>query len=950
MVDEVDSFDALIAKWWKWFDAACQRESLRMPTDSPWHETADRVWLASEFVRQLCVAHPQWLRDLVDSGDLYRPLTKGDFTYLYKQRLKEVDNTAALKKMARQFRQQMTMRIIWRDVAGWAGLQEVIKETSDCADVVIDLSNKWLYRWLGQQRQAPPLIDRRPPHMIIIAVGKLGGEELNCSSDVDLIFSYMAPIGDGCDGDEVFAFYRILAQQLVDVLSDVNEDGFVYRVDLRLRPYGTSGALVMSERAMAHYYQHTAREWERYAMLKARVISSDPRHARVIHGMMEAFVFRPYLDYSTVESLRRLHQVWSLEAKRQSLSDHLKMGVGGIREIEFIVQNIQLMRGGQEPRLRNPRLLSMLAVIEQESLLPPDVVHDLERVYVLLRTVENRLQGFMDSQTHALPSDPRKRARLAFTMGYTDWDVLAKQLADDRACVHHYFQHYIFRPESYAYSDAEVHFQKVLLRCWEGHDERGLCERYVRSLAYDDPVEVVDQSLAIYKHADLGQVSSGTRHDVLKLLSMFVHKASALDPSGRTLKSLASVLGVVAKRRAYLVLLLENLRAVDHLLRIAYACPWLCDQIAMYPSLIGELVDDERLFESMSLASLKRKLLMWLQPVRGADEAEQMRVMAHFKLCHIFKVAAMDVSGRLPIAQVSNYLSYIAEAILHHVLRLAWRHVRATEKSEAGRWVHPRCMIVAYGKLGGLELGYGSDLDLVFLYEKKDAHEGIDEQALYTKLVQKLLALMRFQTAMGAMYAVDTRLRPRGESGLLVNQLLTFKAYQHQEAWVWEHQALVRARVVVGPSEMRSAFYAMRKEVLGSARDPLALWEAVSQMRQKMLQAAQLPDASLIHLKKSKGCLSDIEFIVQYLVLSFASQYPSLVTFTDNIRLLEVIGRLGLIDYHEAKLLYDAFLAFRASIHRLDLQKISSHTVSSNQFKAYRAAVQNIWEKLSRKP
>lgn len=949
MVDEIEQFNDAIAKWRQWFEAACQRDGVSLPLDSPWASSANQVWLASEFVRQHCVDHPRWLADLVESGHLYRPFTKRDFTYLYKQCLKSVDSMLALKKAARQFRQQMTMRMIWRDVAGWATLQEIIKETSDCADVVLDLSNKLLYRWLGQKRKAPPLIDHRPPYMIIIAVGKLGGEELNCSSDVDLIFSYMKPVNSG-DDDEVFVFYRTLAQQLVDVLSDVNQDGFVYRVDLRLRPYGTSGALVMSERAMAQYYQHNAREWERYAMLKARVISSDPRHAKVIDQMMKAFVFRPYLDYSTVESLRRLHHVWSLEAKRQSLTDHLKMGVGGIREIEFIVQNIQLMRGGQEPRLRYARLLSMLAVIEQESLLPPDVVHDLERIYIFLRTIENRLQGYMDSQTHALPTDTQKRSRLALSMGFADWDGLAKQLSADRATVHHYFQKYIFRPESYEYSDAETHFQHVLSRCWNGHHERHLCEHYVRTLAYHEPAEVVNQLLALYKHAALSSVSEGTRQDVLKLLSMVVHKISGMDQCDRTLHSILPVLVVVAKQRAYLVLLLENLLAVDHLLRIAYACPWLCEQISVYPALIGELVDDERLFESMSLASLKRKLLMWLRPMRDGDETEQMRVIAHFKLCHLFKVAAMDVSGRLPIAQVSNYLSYIAEAILQYVLRLAWRHVRTTERGGKGLRIHPRCMMVAYGKLGGLELGYGSDLDLVFLYEKSDRQPPEDEQALYTKLVQKILALMRFQTVMGSMYTVDTRLRPRGESGLLVNRLETFKVYQQQEAWVWEHQALVRARVVAGPSDMRSTFYAMRKEVLGMPREPLALWEAVSQMRQKMLQAAQLPDASCIHLKKSKGCLNDIEFIVQYLVLCYASQHPSLVTFTDNIRLLEVIGRLGLIDYHEAKLLYDAFLAFRSSIHRLDLQKIPSHTVPSSQFRAYRAAVQNLWEKLSRKP
>ena len=939
-------------RWWAWFEAACKEQGVVIPLPGKWQALTSWVWLASEFVRQYCLERPQLLVQLVESGDLFRSCSKSYFYYHYRQVLKSSHSISQLKIHARSFRCQMMMRLIWRDIAGCSGLYETIKETSLCADAIIDLTSKWLFRWYSRQWGVTPVYQGRPSYLMVLAVGKLGGMELNFSSDVDLIFCYMSCHGGSEQDDKVNEFYQFLARQLIAML---HNQGLLYRVDMRLRPFGSSGPLVMGSSQLLRYYRDHARDWERYAMLKTRVISGDPRAARELQAMVDGFVYRPYLDYATVESLRKLHGLWRQEAKKRNMKNNIKMGVGGIREIEFIVQNIQLTRGGQEPRLRQSNLLSTLSVIEQECLLPAHTVAELEKAYVFFRSLENRLQAYDDAQTHALPYDNIKRDRIALTLGYHDWQGLVQHTDAMRAMTHANFKRLVFRPELYEYTMNDKKFMRCLDRSWSGQVQHADLVLYLHSLGFDMPEEMVNWLCRVKTSKAFGALDKVGREHFNQLILLTLITVSRLDTSCYTLRRVLPILTVVIERKAYLVLLIEHPNAHGKLVRLSYVSAWLAEQITSYPALLGELIDEHRLYEAMSLSSLKRKLLTWLQATSEASEEDQMRVVQHFKQLHVFRVAAMDAMGKLAIAQVSNYLTFIAEAILAHVNRLAWRRLSAVHGRLRSARRAPKLLIIAYGKLGGFELGYGSDLDLVFLYHRSDQHdtactdgiEPVNETTFYTRLAQKILQLMGHQTLFGPLYVVDTRLRPMGDSGLLLSSLKAFAVYQTEQAWVWEHQALVRARVVVGPPDLRAKFYAIRKGILSMPREPHALWQSVCDMRQKMHVAAKSVPCHLVNVKESRGCINDVEFLVQYYVLAFSEKNALLTTFTDNIRLLEVMGRLGLISMVEVQVLRGAFLAYRLMVHKLDLQKRSEHNVPETKLRAYRSAVCRVWQTLS---
>lgn len=971
--ESLEKYHDAIQSWWQWFNASCQKHQVIVPLGDRWQPLAPRVWLGSEFVRQWCCECPADFASLVATGSLFRSFSKSDYYFQYREVLKNVRSVKQLKHHAKQFRRQMLVRIIWRDIAGWADLHATLQETSWCADAIIDLTNKLLHRWQSKRETSVPTYQGRPSHLMVVAVGKLGGMALNISSDVDLIFCYMADAmrrsgdrslqdsvhdlfgGDPDGRDDAHAFYTQLARTLIDVLHQPMESGCVYRVDMRLRPFGASGDLVIRADQLLKYYQSDAREWERYAMLKARCVSGDPRATKSLLALIMDFVYRPYLDYATIESLRHLHAMWRAESYKRQMQNNIKKGAGGIRELEFIVQHIQLMRGGQEPRLRQNHWLLALHHIGQERLLPDGTVDDLEGAYLFFRHVENRFQAYQDMQTHVLPLEHDKQERIALALQWSSGEALQKAIAHWRGVVHQHFKQLVLVvDESMIFHDQRL--LKLVGRYFSARSDADLLKRALVKMGFDAIDDLMGALSDLRQQASFKALQGKRLQDFLGLVVVALLKAIDYAPPTRTMCAMLSILSVVLKRHAYLILLSEHADTLERLVRMCHAGVWLVNQIVSYPVLLGELIDERRLHESLGLQAMRQQLRHWLQASSGADEAEYMRVVQHFKKTHLFRIAAMDVGGKLPIAEVSNRLSYLAEAILHHVQRLAWRAMLQQYGRPPGAKRSPRFLIVAYGKLGGVELGYGSDLDLIFLYQPgseggsgmTDGPEPISESVFYTRLAQKILHCMAHQTLMGPLYTVDVRLRPMGDSGLLVNSLASFRVYQLEQAWSWEHQALVRARAVVGPAELRSSFYAVRKEVLSMKRSRDALWQSVAEMRDKLSKVNQHVPKGLVDLKRGQGCVTDIEFIVQYVVLLCAASHPSLMHYSDNLRLLGVMGRLGVFTLDESRCMQAAYLAYRSAMHQLDLQSIPSHTVSARKFRALREAVQRVWKKCAR--
>ena len=920
---------------------------------------AARVLACSDFVFSSYERHPSMLEDLVSSGDLEAPYPASAAGARGRPSLRERAESVAraagsidgLMTDLRRLRRREMVRIAWRDIGGLADFDETVRDTSDLADAIIETSLDRLHEWQCADLGTPIGHTGEPQQLVVLALGKLGASELNFSSDIDLIFTF--PENGQTEGGRRSVdndrFFLQLARKLVKVLGEPTADGFVYRVDMRLRPFGTQGPLVLSFDALEEYYQTHGRDWERYAFIRVRAVSGDMVLAAELLERLRPFVYRRYIDFGTLQSLRSLKVVMEQEVARKGMEHSVKHGPGGIREVEFTGQAFQMVRGGRTPALRYRRLLTVLARLGELELLPAHAVESLSSAYRFLRAAEHRLQQVDDRQEHMLPLDEPGRARIAAGMGYASWEAFSERLDRHRRNVDEQFAQ-VFGQERETDAAAGGDPLGALL-CGSTDEETGVTLLEGAGFAAAREAWSV---VARYRDTIALKMPDALGHERLARLTPDLLRAIAAQSNATTtLERVMTVIESIAKRSVYLALLAERSIALSQFVQLCAASPWIARLLGRHPVLFDELLDPRTLYEPLAPDRLDKDIAERLTAIDDPDREHEMDCLRQSKQANVLRVAAADVSRRIPLMVVSDHLTEIAEAVLRAALAIAWRDITARHGRPASM---PRdaafapYAIIAYGKLGGIELGYGSDLDLVFVHDDDSSAmttgpKSIDLATFYARLTQRLIHVLTTMTSQGALYEVDPRLRPDGSKGVLVNTLEGLGEYVRDKAWTWEHQALVRARAVAGDPALGQRFAHLRRDILLRDRDGDTLRDDVRSMRERMRTELGSRGSGRFDLKQDPGGVADIEFMVQYGALRWASRLGADLDFTDNIRLLDGFRRADLMPEEDVTLLAHAYRAYRGRIHELSLQE-SEAVVGNEEFAELREAVVAIWNRL----
>ena len=931
---ETDRLGRLLTEW----SALPQAAQL---SDAAFAREMAQVWTASDYAAQTCLRWPDLLLESYRDGALEKPLVPGRMAHQLTETLQSVESEDALLSALRQFRRRQMLRIIWRDITRKAALEETLEDLSELADICIRQSLDRLMGWAVQQWGTPRDKAGKAQAMVVLGMGKLGARELNLSSDIDLIFTF--PSHGETDARRPLSneqFFTRVGRQLINVLGRQTEDGFVFRVDMRLRPFGEAGPLALSFGAMETYYASQAREWERYAMIKARAITGEGAYQEQLLGILRPFVYRRYIDFGAIDAIRDMKRRIQAEMHHRGMDANIKLGRGGIREIEFIGQAFQLVYGGRDRDMQIRPILLVLQQLQHKQLMAPETVGQLARAYEFLRLTENRLQAWKDEQTHLLPADEEGRSRVAGSMGFGSWDDFLEQLDEHRTLVEQQF--------SQVFSDASDE-QHVLEKAWLIRDEQ-LAANLLAEAGFSRAEEAIKQLQAFRQSAASRTLSETARQKLNRLMPRLLEDVARVEAPELTLERLLDLLQSIVRRTAYLDLLLENPQVLEQLVRLGSESRWVISRLVRYPVLLDELLDPRRLYAPLRREELDEELDAMLARIDPHDLEQQMERLRQFAAGNRLRTAAADITGAIPLMVVSDYLTEIAESVLAHVLRLAWdylveRHGRPGEVQGTG------FAVLGYGKLGGLELGYGSDLDLVFLhadYSQSAVTGGprsVANDVFYARLGQRMVHLLNTRTPSGILYEVDMRLRPNGESGLLVTSLKGFGTYQLNSAWTWEHQALVRARMVAGDETLAGRVAQVRNDVLRQDRKAEKLREEVCQMREKMRASLDKSDAENFDLKQGKGGITDIEFMVQYAVLRWAREVPALTAWTDNIRLLETLVEAGLIPATLGESLVLTYQRFRDIYHHLTLQE-QAGMIGREKLQEERQMVQEAWQQI----
>jgi glutamate-ammonia-ligase adenylyltransferase len=908
---------------------------------------AERVWSCSDFVAESCIRHPALLADLIDSGDLERGYEPHALADKCAAALDGVSDEGDLSMRLRRLRRREMVRIAWRDLGGLAGLEPTVGDTSALADALIDQALSHLHGWLCERFGVPHCPDGTAQMLVVFALGKLGAEELNFSSDIDLIFAYPEK-GETRDGKrrlENHEYFIRLAQQLIRVLGKTTEDGIVYRVDMRLRPFGASGPLVDSFAALEDYYQIHGRDWERYAWIRARPVAGDVAAGEQLIERLRPFVFRRYFDFGALEALRDMKRLISDEVARRGLQDNIKLGPGGIREIEFVAQAFQLVRGGQQPELRDRRLTRVLGKLRELDILPEHAARELRDAYGFLRASEHRLQQVNDQQVHTLPTAPLARTVLATGMGCPDWERYAAKLATHRSRVQAHFDQVFGSGEEIAAGS-----RAGLNALWAGALEQEQALETLGAIGFDAPERALAQVDKLRDGSSVRLLGTRARQRLQKLMPVLLEAVATRGDPTVTLERVLQVVAMVASRSVYLALLLERPLALSQLVRLCGASVMITRQIARHPVLLDELLDPRTLYAPLDGPALALDLEDRLARVDAGDVEREMDALREFKQTNSLRIAAADINGALSTGAVSTGLTRIAETALGETLKLAWRDLvkRYSKTPPAKADLEPKAfVIVAYGKLGGSELGYGSDLDLVFLHGDLGASGvtlSVDDGVFFARLGQRIIHYLNTRTPAGHLYEIDARLRPSGASGLLVSSIDSFEDYQLNDAWTWEHQALVRARHIVGSAELAQRFGEIRQRVLLKTRDPATLCREVREMRERMRSELGSGGKGRFDLKQDPGGIADIEFIVQYVVLRWAAQLHEHLEYTDTEHLLDAFQEAALMPAEETELLEAAYATYREQTHARALQEQPS-VVDDEQLRDVREAVLGLWER-----
>ena len=873
----------------------------------------------SRFAQRLLTAQPELGPELASDSPWTREAMQG---FLEAQPL---DTETLLHAALRKLRQRVILRILARDLLGRADLAEVCATTTALAEVTIRSALAWLVPRMEAQFGVPVTANGERQQLIVVGMGKLGGGELNVSSDIDLIFVYpeegdtrTASAGQDPSGHSLsnHEFFTRLGRRLIAALAEPTPDGQVFRVDMRLRPWGDSGPLAVSFDALEQYLVSQGREWERYAWIKARALSggaaelpADTRGAKnwsarddrgwsaPLGAIVRPFVFRKYLDFGAFAAMRDLHAQIRAEVVRRELADHIKLGPGGIREIEFIAQAFQLIRGGREAGLQARPTLRVLALLAERRLLPKEAEAELASAYAFLRNLEHRLQYLDDAQTHTLPHDESDRARVAAAMGFASWNAFAAALNAHRERVSLQFE--------LVFSTQETP-RHALASLWEG--ELGAeAEERLQALGFHSPEDLAGRLKAIHasgRYADL-PATSRSRFD--QLMPRLIELSASRANPDQTLERCLTLIETISRRAAYLALLNEHPHALEKLAELVSASSWASEYLNRHPIVLDELLDARVLAAEPDwnefCSTLRRQMM------NIADDPErQMDLLREAHHAQSFRLLAQDLAGQLTVERLADHLSDLADCMLQVTLELCWRQVRAPHRE------FPSFAVIGYGKLGGKELGYASDLDIIFLFD--DAHEAAPEN--YARLAQRMNHWLTVRTGSGVLFETDLRLRPDGSAGLMVSSVEAFRQYQRESAWVWEHQALTRARYCAGDATVGAQFEETRREILRAPRDHAKLRDEVLSMRQKMLEGH--PNKSeLFDLKHDRGGMVDIEFVVQYLVLAHSNRHAELTANDGNIALLKVAADLDLVPRALSESVRDAYRDYRRRQHVLRL-------------------------------
>lgn len=861
----------------------------------------------------------------------------------------------ALKKALRQLRGEAFGAVAERDLAGRADVAEVTGTMTDLAEAAIQRALALLAAELEAQYGEPRGPSGERLALGVVGMGKLGGRELNVSSDIDLIFVYEddGETAGGARGPiSVHEFFTRLGRRLIGVLSEATADGYVFRVDMRLRPNGDSGPLVCSLGMLEEYFYVQGREWERYAWIKGRLVTERAsaaarRLAQQLDAIVKPFVYRRYLDFGVIGAIRSLHEQIRQEARRRATmrpdkADDIKLGRGGIREIEFSAQVFQLIRGGQDAGFRVQPTLAVLRHASASGLITEEVRAGLTHAYLFLRTLEHRLQYRNDAQTHAMPVDPAERAALAASLGFADYAALIDRLDQHRAFVEAQFDQ-VFADK--ADGGARREDDQAAGCIWSGAlADDGADEALVARLAelgFADPAAVLARLQAVWRSSRYAGLPESSRVRFDRVAHRALEAAPGIDAAHRdeTVVRCFDLLETVGRRGAYLALLTEYPAALRRVLSVLGATRWGGGYLIRHPQLLDELLDDEAIDSPFDWPAFKDALRRRLAAADGAEH--QMDLLRHAHQAEVFRILLLDLAGRLSVEHVSDRLSELADAMLDVTIEVVWSQLAKRHRDT------PCFAAIAYGKLGGKELGYASDLDLIFLYDDPDERAA----DFYTTFARRLITWLTTATGAGTLFDIDLRLRPNGEAGLLVTDLDAFRRYQLREgdaantAWVWEHQALTRARYSAGDARIGAAFEAIRVQVLTTPRDAAVLAREIVEMREKVL-AGHPNTTERFDLKHDRGGMVDIEFAVQYWVLLHAARHPEMIRNTGNIALLREVSRFGLMSEEEAETVGAAYRTYRKLQHRLRLDGMEKARVEPERVAAERQAVAALWARV----
>jgi glutamate-ammonia-ligase adenylyltransferase len=910
--------------------------------------------MASDFILNSALQCPEIVVSLFSSERVYQTDCP-NYQQMLAKLITPCESEDQLHKVLRQFRLQEMVNIAVADLLFELELTLSLERLSELADQLILASLNWLTLFCQEKWGIPTSQSGEVQQLLVYGMGKLGGRELNFSSDIDLIFTYpeMGETQGARRSLDNQQFFIRLGQKLITSLHQKTADGFVYRVDMRLRPFGESGPLVLTFNAMESYYQEQGRDWERYAMLKARLIGQGIYHDQ-LSTLLRPFVYRRYIDFSVIDSLRRMKMMIAQEVRRKQLKNNIKLGAGGIREVEFIVQVFQLIRGGRIKELQHRRLLTVLPILVEKEEITAENEAVLTNAYCFLRRVENIIQAINDQQTQTLPDNDLDQARLIWALHHDKcetWSDFLEYLTLQMNGVHLEFCALIGE-ESPNHQAKDQHWTALWDSQWSDEE----------SIAWIEQVSVFVDAKKIWAllsefRADMEKRSIGHRGRAVldKLVPVLMWHIQQEHSGHFTLERVLIIFNKISTRTAYIELLFENEGALKHLIKLCHQSSWIAEHIAKYPILLDELIDPKLLNNPPELSSYSADLRQAMLRIPEDDQEAQMDRLRQFKQAQHLRIATGDICGILPVTKVSDHLTALAEAIIEEVIHLAWQQIAqrfGVPSSTVGQG-HRGFSAIGYGKMGGIELGYSSDLDLVFLHnsqsdEVTNGLKQIPASQFYMKLAQRIMHIFNTRMASGILYELDMRLRPSGNSGLLVIHIDTFAQYQQDDAWTWEHQALVRARTVFGYPELANKFTTIRKEILTRVRERASVSTDVLKMRKKMRTHLDKSTSDNTDIKQGQGGLVDIEFLVQFLVLSESSKYPGLCKYSDNFHLLKALQHFGVISIEQQKQLTISYCTLRDYGHHATLkneQQLLTKVDFQNIAENVNAICQSLYEK-----